>query len=331
MPLSNSQYDAIMRTYDQKQFQDKREQDERVREVYEHIPRIRELDQQIGSTAVQQARLLLGGDKEALSKLRLALEELRREKRQLLEEGAYPADYMEMHYQCPDCKDSGYRDGKKCHCFLQAQMELLYAQSNIREILKTENFRQFTYRYYDDSKIVERLGMTQRVYMQRVVEQCKEYIRRFPSEKGSILFTGTTGTGKTFLSNCIAAELIERCFSVLYFSATDLFDVFSKNRFESKNPEDMQEMYRHILDCDLLVIDDIGTELINTFTTSQLFYCINERLNRKKGTIVTTNLPLNRLRDEFTDRIASRIMSKYQMIPLVGEDIRIQKKFKKHL
>ena len=125
--------------------------------------------------------------------------------------------------------------------------------------------------------------------------------------------------------------MIDRYYSVLYLSATDLFDIFAKNRFESKNPDDMQDMYLHILECDMLVIDDIGTELINTFTTSQLFYCVNERMNRKKGTIITTNLPLNRLRDEFTDRIASRIMSSYQIIPLFGEDIRIQKKMKKYL
>ena len=331
MALSNSQYDSIMRAYNQKQFQNKREQDGRVQEIYAKIPAIHVIDDAISTTAVKRAKMLLSGEPDAMEKLRRELKSLRDKKAALLTQNGFPADYMEMRYQCADCKDTGYVDGKKCHCFLQAQMELLYAQSNIKEILKSENFSCFTYAYYDDVQVEPRVGKTQRMYMKQVVERCQEFVRQFPNEKGSILFTGPTGTGKTFLSNCIAKELMEQYFSVLYFSAPDLFDVFAKSKFERKGAEDASDMYEHILECDMLVIDDVGTEMINTFTASQLFYCINERLNRKKGTIITTNLPLNRLRDEFTDRVTSRIMSKYQIIPLFGEDIRIRKKMKKHL
>ncbi len=331
MALSNSQYDEIMRSYNQKQFQNKREQDERIREIYTKIPMIKEIDDSISTTAVKRARMMLEGQKDALESMKMELEDLREQKAALLRSAGYPSDYMQMHYQCPDCKDTGYVGQKKCHCFLEAQMEILYTQSNIREILKYENFDHFSFEFYNNSKVDERIGKTQKEYMESVVNRCWRFIYDFKQEKGSILFTGATGTGKTFLSNCIAKELIDRYYSVLYLSATDLFDIFAKNRFESKNPDDMQDMYLHILECDMLVIDDIGTELINTFTTSQLFYCVNERMNRKKGTIITTNLPLNRLRDEFTDRIASRIMSSYQIIPLFGEDIRIQKKMKKYL
>ena len=145
---------------------------------------------------------------------------------------------------------------------------------------------------------------------------------RFKEEKGSILFTGNTGCGKTFLSNCIARELIRQCYSVVYLTATDMFDVFSESRFGSRDDAEGKDKAAFVLDCDLLIIDDLGTELINTFTASQLFYCINERLNRKKGTIISTNLPPNRLQDEFTERVASRILNQYKILPILGEDMR---------
>ena len=162
--------------------------------------------------------------------------------------------------------------------------------------------------------------------MEQVVAACRRYVDQFPSEKGSILFTGKTGLGKTFLSNCIARELIERCFSVVYLPAAQMFEIFSRERFSYDADEEDRDRSRYLLECDLLIIDDLGTELVNTFTTSQLFQVVNERLNRRLGTIISTNLALNELRDEFTDRVMSRIVSQYQVIPLFGEDIRIRKK-----
>lgn len=328
MALTNSQYDSIMRMYHQKQFRNKREQDERIRKIYQKIPAIKEIDDSISTTAVSRARRMLSGDGNALDTLRAELEDLREQKQALILGFGYPEDYMEMHYQCEDCQDTGYVDSRKCHCFRRAEMELLYSQSNTQEILQKENFTTFSYDYYDREYTDPRIGKTPFEYMEQVVRRCRDFTEAFTKEKGNILFTGKTGTGKTFISNCIAKALIDQYFSVLYLSATDLFDIFSKNRFEYGNPEDLREMYQHILDCDMLVIDDLGTELINTFTSSQLFYCINERLNRKRGTIITTNLPLNQLQDNFTERVTSRILSHYQVIPLYGDDIRIQKKLK---
>ena len=121
----------------------------------------------------------------------------------------------------------------------------------------------------------------------------------------------------------------DRYYSVIYLSANDLFEVFSKNRFEYQAEEEMKGMYQYILDCDLLIIDDLGTELNNSFTSSQLFYCINERLNSSKSTIISTNHPLNELRDRYTERVTSRLISKYTIIPLYGDDIRLRKKAKR--
>ena len=326
MALSNSQYDAIMREYGRRQIENQHALEARKAEVYQRLPQVRRLEAEMAERSVACARRLLDGDAQALDRLRRDLSELKEQKACLIRQAGYPDDYLELHYRCPDCRDTGLVDGRKCHCFLQAQMKLLYAQSNIEEVVKRENFDTFSYRYFDDKTLIPGVGETEEQHMKEVVRMCRQYIARFGEEKGNILFTGTTGVGKTFLTNCIAKELMDQYYSVIYLSANDLFDVFSKNKFSRQEDEEMKDMYEYILDCDLLIIDDLGTELNNTFTSSQLFYCINERLIRRKGTIISTNLSLNMLQDLYTDRVASRIMSSYKLIPLYGGDIRIKKR-----
>lgn len=322
MSLNNSQYNAIMRIYNQRQFQDKYEQDQRREEVYQKVPQIRQIEDEISSQAVRCARKLLDGDTNAKEELKQHIEDLREQKEVLLSAFGFPADYMEMHYACPECQDTGYVDGKKCRCFKKEEIRLLYSQSNIEEVLLRENFDSFSYEYYDDRVVIPEIQMTVADYMRQVHTWCKEYVENFEKKGGNLIFTGSTGVGKTFLTNCIAKALIDQYQSVIYLSSNDLFDVFSKNKFHYDTEEEMKDMYQYILDCDLLIIDDLGTELNNTFVSSQLFYCINERLLRKKSTIISTNLSMTMLRDTYSDRISSRIISQYSIIPLYGDDIR---------
>ena len=322
MSLNNSQYNAIMRIYNQRQFQDKYEQDQRREEVYQKVPQIRQIEDEISSQAVRCARKLLAGDTNAKEELKQHIEDLREQKEVLLSAFGFPADYMEMHYACPECQDTGYVDGRKCRCFKKEEIRLLYSQSNIEEVLLRENFDSFSYEYYDDRVVIPEIQMTVADYMRQVHTWCKEYVENFEKKGGNLIFTGSTGVGKTFLTNCIAKALIDQYQSVIYLSSNDLFDVFSKNKFHYDTEEEMKDMYQYILDCDLLIIDDLGTELNNTFVSSQLFYCINERLLRKKSTIISTNLSMTMLRDTYSDRISSRIISQYSIIPLYGDDIR---------
>ena len=322
MSLNNSQYNAIMRIYNQRQFQDKYEQDQRREEVYQKVPQIRQIEDEISSQAVRCARKLLDGDTNAKEELKQHIEDLREQKEVLLSAFGFPADYMEMHYACPECQDTGYVDGRKCRCFKKEEIRLLYSQSNIEEVLLRENFDSFSYEYYDDRVVIPEIQMTVADYMRQVHTWCKEYVENFENKGGNLIFTGSTGVGKTFLTNCIAKALIDQYQSVIYLSSNDLFDVFSKNKFHYDTEEEMKDMYQYILDCDLLIIDDLGTELNNTFVSSQLFYCINERLLRKKSTIISTNLSMTMLRDTYSDRISSRIISQYSIIPLYGDDIR---------
>ncbi|MCB6926815.1 ATP-binding protein [Enterocloster bolteae] len=326
MALSNSQYDAIMREYGRQQIENHHKLEERRKEIYARLPVVRQLEAEIAERSVACAKKLLEGDKSVLDRLKEDLKDLREQKSLIIRAAGYSDDYLELHYRCPDCRDTGLIDGRKCHCFLQAQMKLLHAQSNLEDVLERENFNALSYEYYDDTEILPQLGITNAAYMRRVVAGCREFVRDFDKKHDNLLFTGSTGVGKTFLTNCIARELMDDFHSVIYLTASDLFDVFSRNKFDYDNAEDMKDMYRFILDCDLLIIDDLGTELNNSFTSSQLFYCINERMNMSRSTIISTNLTLARLRDSYTDRVTSRIMSGYRIIPLYGGDIRLLKK-----
>lgn len=326
MALSNSQYDAIMRAYGRQQIENHHQLEARRREIYEKIPAVKELEAEIAGRSVACAKKLLEGSSQVMDKLREDLKDLREQKALLIKAAGYPDNYLQLWYRCPDCRDTGLIEGKKCHCFLKAQMKLLHDQSNLEDVLERENFDVLSYGYYDDREVIPQVGATNAAYMKLVVKQCREFVQNFDAKHENLLFTGSTGVGKTFLTNCIAKELMDTCHSVIYMTAGDLFEVFSRNKFDYENAEEMRDMYRFILDCDLLIIDDLGTELNNSFTSSQLFYCINERMNMSRSTIISTNLTPARLRDSYTDRVASRIMSGYRIIPLYGGDIRLLKK-----
>ena len=196
-------------------------------------------------------------------------------------------------------------------------------QSNLRETLKSENFSAFSLDYYPDLVPDALTGLTARQTAEHALKTSLNFVRNFDHAFENLFLYGDTGLGKTFLSHCIAKELIESTHSVIYFSAFRLFELFADSTFGRTDSASQQELEQHIFECDLLIIDDLGTELINTFTASQMFYCVNERLNRNKGTIISTNLTLGELQDAFTERVTSRIMSRYKIIPLIGDDIRL--------
>ena len=325
MALSNSQYDALMRIYQRRQTENRHKQEARIAQVYWAIPQMEEYDREIAAVSVEQAKRLLSGDQAALERLRTKLAELREGKETLLAMGGFSKEFMAPVYTCPACKDTGYVDGKKCRCFRQAEIQILYGQSNLEHVLERENFDHLVYDYYDKELIVnEKQGLSQYDYMKQVVAGCRSYVEHFREKGGNLLFTGSAGTGKTFLTNCIAKALLDRAEAVLYLTAPDLFQIIVDHRFGRDNGN--REKYDGLFSCDLLIIDDLGTELGNSLENSELFYCINDRKLREKSTIISTNLSINELRRTYSERIASRVMNDYRVIPLFGGDIRIKKK-----
>lgn len=324
MALNNSQYDKIVRTYEQKQLYNRNLLDKRLETVYQKLPELKGIHQAISTLSVRQARKLLEGNESALQELKLQIKELSAKASELLISGGFPADYLEPIYDCKDCKDTGYIDNKKCHCFRKAVIELLYTQSNLKHILEKENFDHFSFSYYSQNHIDPKTGTSSLANIEKAYLASREFVNSFGKEFGNLFIYGDTGVGKTFLSNCIAKALMDQSYSVIYLSSFELFDTLAKSKFAKDNQAD--EMNEHIFDCDLLIIDDLGTEMTNSFTVSQLFLCLNERILRRKSTIISTNLSLESLVNIYSERIFSRITSNYTMLKLTGDDIRIKKK-----
>lgn len=317
MPLTNSQYDAIMRSYEEKQRAARHRLEQNTHAVYEKIPGYEELDRQTASISIEQGRRLLSGDRDALTDLRVRLKELSDRKAFLLRENGFPEDFLTPVYECSKCHDTGYVDGRKCTCFRAAEIDLIYEQSHIRNLLATENFSALSYDYYTGEDLEK---------FTKAVQICRNFIESFRSDYQNLFFYGTVGTGKSFLSCCVAKELMDRGVLVIYFSAAQLFDALSKSTFDRESREAISGISDDICGCDLLIIDDLGTELTNAFVSSQLFSCLGSRDLRKKSTIITTNLSLGELRDRYSDRIFSRITSNFEVCKLTGRDIRMQKK-----
>lgn len=322
MALSNSQFESIIKGYERTRDHNRHLLETRRKQIYDTVPGYRELDESVSSLSASTARLVLSGDDTALSRLKDKLTDIARKRSALLTSNGFSADYLEPIYTCAHCQDTGYvtdlsglRD--KCRCFRQQELSIRYAQSNIQDMILRENFSTLSYEYYQDEDLQ---------HFKAAVDLSKEFAENFKESNSNLFFYGTVGTGKSFLSGCIAHELLQAGYSVIYFSASGMFERLARYSFDSKAKEDLQDFSEDLYGCDLLIIDDLGTELTNNFVTSQLFSCLNERGLRQKATIISTNLSLEELRDRYSDRIFSRITSNFILCKLTGPDIRILRK-----
>lgn len=319
MSLSNLQYNSILQTYERTRDKNRHIMESRKAEVYRRVTGYQALEEAVCASSVACGKRVLNGDDSALEELHCTLSELAGKKKKLLTQAGYPADYLDPVFDCPDCQDTGYRDGVKCHCFRKQIITFLYEQSGIQKMLADHNFSTLSYEFYSGEDL-ERF--------RAAVDSCHEFIRQFPNSASNLFFFGNVGTGKSFLSGCIAKELLDQGYSVIYFSAVQLFDLLSDYSFDYKSKETLANPYEDIYNCDLMIIDDLGTEVSNNFVISKLFNCLNERQLRKKSTIISSNLSLEDLKSIYSDRIFSRITAGYVFRYLTGPDIRMCKKRK---
>ncbi len=327
MGLKNSQYDEIIRKYNQTSLKNKHLSDLRYQKVYDMLPDFQNIDNEISSLSVEYGKKLLNDQIVNLDYLKERINALSHKRVKLLLSLDLPTDYLEPIYSCTDCKDTGYIDNQKCHCFKQLVIEMLYTSSNLENTESDENFDHFSYDFYSEDFKDDSTGLTALSAAKRAYVASRDFVDTFDREFKNLFFYGRAGVGKTFLSNCIAKELINTSHSVIYFSAPQLFNTLAKSSFE--HDLESTEASQYIYDCDLLIIDDLGTELTNSFVSSQLFSCVNERLLKKRSTIISTNISINKLVDTYSERTFSRISSNYTMLKLIGEDIRLLKR--KHL
>lgn len=318
MSLTNSQYDAIMRTYESTQAKNRETSRARQEEVYRVIPSYKDLEDMVADVSIAQSNKMFSGDKNALKELQSILKDISFQKESLLLKNGFSKDFLEPVYTCNNCKDTGYIDNKKCSCFKQSIIATLYSQSNIQNMLNETNFSSLSYSYYLGDDLVK---------FKRAAKASHDFIKTFNAPYQNLLFYGTVGTGKSFLSGCIAKELLDQGYLVLYFSSQTLFDTLSKYTFDYQNKSNESDFLNNLFSCDLLIIDDLGTEMSGKFVSSQLFKCINERHLRKKSTIISTNLSLEEMLHVYSERIFSRITTQYSAYKLTGSDIRrLQKK-----
>ena len=317
MAINNSQYNAIMREYDSLQLQNKHELNKRFDEVYGKIPEYQALVESVPSVSMSYTRKFLDCDMNAKEELNKELERIKAKKQDLLLQNGYPADYLELKYHCKACKDTGYITGQKCTCLKNKILSITYAQSNLSELLSKNNFENLSTEYYEGEDLVQ---------FNNVVSLCHDMVDHFETKRDNMIFYGKVGVGKSFLSCCIAKEILDKGYSVLYFSSSHLFDSLATSTFGKDSKENLYTSKEDIYNCDLVVIDDLGTEMINSFVCTSLFSLITERSLRNKSTIISTNLGLSEISELYTDRIFSRLVANYQLCKLSGPDIRIYKK-----
>ncbi|MGN0329311.1 MAG: ATP-binding protein [Lachnospira sp.] len=329
MALTNTQHDAVMRIYDDIRARNSHIQARRYEETVSLCPEIKEIEDAIISASMKEAvsRINMDSSSTNLDEFDTTIKSLTEKKKALLESLGKPSDYLDNIYTCPICKDTGYDShGAKCSCFRKKAIDLVYRDSNLKNITADENFSTFSFDWYNNTDMDSATGLTPYNNMHKVLEVCQSFVKNFDKDFSNLLLYGNTGVGKTFLANCIAKELLDTSHSVIYLTAIELFNCFTSSDF---NRGDDSYDLSYLLDCDLLIIDDLGTENGNTYTNSRLFYLINERILRRKSVIISTNYSISQIEDAYSERIFSRIISAYEILKLFGDDIRLLKKMKR--
>ena len=306
-------------------------QEEQRRQVYARLPRVAEIDGLLRRTMAQviAAALREGGDPAAqVADIRRKNQALQAEQAQLLTGHGFPADALEDKPLCARCGDSGWVGSDMCDC-----LKVLCAQEQIKELsqlldLGEQSFDTFDLGFYSP-EVWPAWGRSPRENMEKVLKICRDYAQNFGRYYFNNLFlSGSTGLGKTFLSACIARTVSENGCSVVYDTAGEVFARFEAQKF-SRDEEDAREARddtRRYLRCDLLILDDLGSELTTPFVQSVLYQLVNSRLTAEKRTVISSNLTMDDVRGRYSPQIASRLEGEYRVLPFFGEDIRLQRK-----
>lgn len=316
--------EKVFEKYREKRERAERERRERVDAVYRALPRIREIDSEINLRGMENVRNILKEphkSDEYNADLNRNLDRLEKEKNGLLDANGIPRDYGKCVYECAECSDTGYTpDGKKCRCLRQSIMDETFSESNIKKLLEKCTFEGFRFDYYSKDKGGKKYSPLENI--QSIYNRTKSFCDCFDTSEKSLLFYGPTGLGKTYLSCAAAGRLIKEGYTVVYIRATKLFSVFEEYKFgRLEDKRVMDDLYG----CDLLIIDDLGTEVNGKYNSSFLYDIFDDRTARGKKLIISTNLTVAELNRDYSSRFVSRLMEHFIFCGFYGDDIRMKK------
>lgn len=300
--------------------------------VYARCPRISQIDRELKATMAELVGCVLKKSPDTsiiVERLKQRNLDLQQERKSLLISNGFRTDYIDDSPNCPLCGDTGYVGASMCRCL--KTFYIAEQKKDLSNLLKlgSENFDTFSFDYYS-KELNKEYHISPRDNIELVYEICLDYSRKFSSASGNLFFNGGTGLGKTFLASCIARDVSEKGFSVVYDTAVSLFDSFESLKFGAGNQPEPAAAVSRFLNCDLLIVDDLGTEMTTQFTVSALYNIINTRLMKQNKTIITSNLSMSDIRRRYSPQIVSRLEGEYMTLVFFGDDIRMQKKLGKY-
>ena len=332
--MDNDILNSLLREYEQKKIKAELDLEKRKEALYKSIPELQEVENKINSYSINHAKNILNNISSI--DFNSNIEKLKNEKKRILEENHIPETYLKPYYECKICNDTGYYLDKNyrsfmCNCLKQRILNISYNKSNMSN-LKKENFLTFNENKYSDEVDVAKykVNISPKKNIINIKKKCLAFVENFddPNSK-NLLFTGNTGLGKTFMSNCIANELLQKGKSVLYQTAPVLLETIINNKMSKNKTPNHELFYKSVLEADLLIIDDLGTESLNSMKLSELFTILNTRLlnlnSKITKTIISTNLSIDNIFKTYEERIGSRIAGYYDIYYFFGEDLRFKK------
>lgn len=323
-------YAKIIREYEILQMEHKNILERKKNEIYKKIPRIEEIDTELSSIGLELTRQILlkaANTNDVVEQIEQKSIDLNMEKGELLNLNGYSVDYLTIKYKCNQCQDTGYVENKRCKCFEQKLIKEAYALSNLASVLDTQNFDNFDFSYYSD-EVDSKEQISPLINIKSIFQSCFDFVSHFDHSDENLLLYGAPGLGKTFLSSCIAKDLLDKGKTVFYQTAYKIFGLLEDYKFNRSEELAIKEQVDRLFDVDLLIIDDLGTEFINTYSSSAFFNILNSRLMDRRKTIINTNLNMDELVSQYTNRVISRLLGNYTQLKFLGEDIRKQKMYK---
>ncbi len=330
--MANEMLSTLLLEYDAKRNKAELDLEKRKEELYEKIPLLKEIETKLNSSAINTAKSILAGTTSSCNDLKKEVSKLKEQKINILKENNIPINYLEPNYECKICNDTGYIKNNNgstlCTCLKQKLLDISFNKSNMANIYK-ENFSTFNEKFFSNKADPEKyhINISPRQNISIIKNKCVDFVENFDNpDYKNLLFTGNTGLGKTFMTNCIAYELIKKGKNVLYQTAPVLLENIINQKMNKNNFS--IDFYKNVLETDLLIIDDLGTECINSMKLSELFTILNTRLlnfnNKITKTIISTNLDINNIFKNYEERIGSRIAGFFDIYYFFGDDLRLK-------